>query len=335
MSTMDEQTIPNIRKRRGVIRASNTKLANCLRDLNSRVHESSTLSLAQKMKQRLESLDSDFKVQHFALIDTIHPDDEETLSKEQEVLDGHDDDITTLSVRVKQLVNTCSSASDSGARKIASRSLTDLNKRLAAAKTAATTLSGKPEETHLLHQYQEQLTDFKGNNSAVSDTMFCLLAESEELQATIATADKEIFDLSLLVRKFLYTHSEAPNDATSTASNPGVKLTKLDVPTFDGDIFNWKTFWEQFRVAIHNHTHLSNAEKLAYLRHSLKDGTAKNVIAGLSHFGDHYSEAIECLTTRYDRPRLIHQAHVRKISEISHLKDGSEKELRYLHELAS
>ena len=98
---------------------------------------------------------------------------------------------------------------------------------------------------------------------------------------------------------------------------------------------NWKTFWEQFRVAIHNHTHLSNAEKLAYLRHSLKDGTAKNVIAGLSHFGDHYSEAIECLTTRYDRPRLIHQAHVRKISEISHLKDGSEKELRYLHELAS
>lgn len=239
MSTTNERTIPNIRKRRGVIHASITKLANRLKDLESRVHESSTLSLAQKMTQKLESLDPDFKVQHFALIDAIHPNDEETLSKEQEVLDGHDNNITVLSVRMEQLVNTCSSASDSGAQKIASHSLTDLNKRLAAMKAAATTLSGKPEETHLLHQYQEQLTDFKREFSSIKRNVLSLgVTESEELQATIAIVDKEIFDLSLLVKKFLYTHSEAPDDVTSTASNPGVKLPKLDVPTFDGDILN-------------------------------------------------------------------------------------------------
>ena len=101
---------------------------------------------------------------------------------------------------------------------------------------------------------------------------------------------------------------------------------KLDVPTFVGDILNWRTFWEQFCIAIHDCTHPSNAEKLAYFRHSLKDGTAKNTIEGLSHSGDHYMEA------RYNHPKLIHQAHVKKIAEIPPLKDGSRKELRRLHD---
>ena len=33
-------------------------------------------------------------------------------------------------------------------------------------------------------------------------------------------------------------------------------------------------------------------EKLVYLRQSLKDGSAKTVIEGLSHSGDQYEEAI-------------------------------------------
>ena len=72
-----------------------------------------------------------------------------------------------------------------------------------------------------------------------------------------------------------------------------------------------------------------------YLRHSLKDGAAKKVIEGLSQSGDQYAEAIMCLKCRYDRPRLIHQTHVKKIVEIAPLKEGSGKELRYLHELHS
>ena len=49
------------------------------------------------------------------------------------------------------------------------------------------------------------------------------------------------------------------------------------------------------------------------MQHSLKDGSAKDTIKGLSHSGDHYVEAIECLKSRYNRRRLIHQTHVRKI----------------------
>ena len=36
----------------------------------------------------------------------------------------------------------------------------------------------------------------------------------------------------------------------------------------------------------------------------------------------------------YDRSRLIHQTHVKKVVEIVPLKEGSGKELRYLHDIA-
>ena len=44
------------------------------------------------------------------------------------------------------------------------------------------------------------------------------------------------------------------------------------------------------------------------------------------------------METRYNHPKLIHQAHVKKIAEIPPLKDGSRKELRriddtFLHAL--
>ena len=38
-------------------------------------------------------------------------------------------------------------------------------------------------------------------------------------------------------------------------------------------------------MSVDKHSDISNTEKLVYLRHSLKDGSAKNVIEGLSHSG--------------------------------------------------
>ena len=48
--------------------------------------------------------------------------------------------------------------------------------------------------------------------------------------------------------------------------------------------------------------------------------------------GDNYAEAIECLQDRYDRPRLIHKAHVRMILDTPSLKEGTGKELRRFHD---
>ena len=331
--------ISSIRKRRGVTKASITRLNTRLKSLQSEVHEPATLDLAQQLATNLKALDVQFKEQHFSIIDQIDESDSDSLGKEQEILDAHDEELSMLLLKIKQLMQRCSSASDSGDRKVASRSLIDLGTRIASTETALSTLSGRPEENHLYHHYQEQLQGLKSELGTIRQSVLSLSSDdAAELLETIIKLDEQIHDASIKIMAFLYPHKETivseESPAATASHGHGVRLPKLDVPTFDGDILNWMTFWEQFSIAIHDRTHLSDAEKLAYLRHSLKDGSAKNTIEGLSRSGDHYSEAVECLRDRYNRPKLIHQAHVKKIVEIQPLKEGSGRELRRLHDVA-
>ena len=106
----------------------------------------------------------------------------------------------------------------------------------------------------------------------------------------------------------------------------------MEAPTFNGDIPNWTHFWEQFSISIDKHANLSDAEKFVHLQHSLKGGSAKSVIQGLSGTGEHYVKAVKCLKAHYDRPQLIHQSHVKMIIETPLLRDGSGKELRQLYD---
>ena len=68
------------------------------------------------------------------------------------------------------------------------------------------------------------------------------------------------------------------------------------------------------------------------MQQAIKNGSAKPVFKGLSHSGENYNEAIDCLKSHFNRPRLLHHAQVRKIVEATSLKDGSGKELRRLHD---
>ncbi len=82
--------------------------------------------------------------------------------------------------------------------------------------------------------------------------------------------------MSVTVKRLLY--SPSTEALVPTTPTRGVNLPKIEIATFNGDLLSWQTFWEQFDVSIHSRRDVSNAEKLAYLRHSLKDGSAKAVI---------------------------------------------------------
>ncbi len=84
-------------------------------------------------------------------------------------------------------------------------------------------------------------------------------------------------------------------------------------------------------MSIHSCRDVSNAEKLDYLRHSLKDGSAKAVIEGLLQkvLGSN------CITQgeiRSTKANSSNPRHVQKICEAPSLKDGSGKELKRLHD---
>ena len=72
------------------------------------------------------------------------------------------------------------------------------------------------------------------------------------------------------------------------------------MPTFDGNLLNWRMFWEQFESTVHSKTQLTDSDKLAYVREALKDGPARYVVSGLTQTSESYVEAIKCLQERYD-----------------------------------
>ena len=68
--------------------------------------------------------------------------------------------------------------------------------------------------------------------------------------------------------------------------------------------------------------------------HSLKNGSTKAIIGGLSKSGEQYDEAVQCHIDRFNRPKLIHKAHVYKGSSKNDNQGGNGKELGALHNTA-
>lgn len=106
MTEADGRALSSSRKRRGVVRASLTRLRTRLAELEHAPDQPGTLDSARRLLSKLETLDKDFKVHHLAIVDLT---DEGALPEEQETLDTHDDDVGQLEARIQQLISTCSS----------------------------------------------------------------------------------------------------------------------------------------------------------------------------------------------------------------------------------
>ena len=70
-----------------------------------------------------------------------------------------------------------------------------------------------------------------------------------------------------------------------------VKLPKLTLRHFNGDLTMWTTFWESFESAVYKNPSLSNIDKFNYLN-SLLDWSAADPIVGLSLTSSNYEEVI-------------------------------------------
>ncbi len=202
-----------------------------------------------------------------------------------------------------------------------------LHARLLAINKDVSRLSGDPSEIYLVYLNQKQLSDFKRELSDLRNNILAITPDSSDaLWVTAQQQERSIFETFAIVKKLLYN---LPSDPTKTLTPEPlrVKLPRIDVPTFDGDLLHWQILREKFHIAIDSRVDISKEEKLVYLRHSLKDCSAKSVIEGLSHSGDQYPEAVISLKSRCSRPRLIHKTHVRKMYEVATLKEGSETKL--------
>ena len=175
--------LANAKKRRGVARASLTRLGNRIKDLEGEDTEPKTWELAQRMSQKLLDLDAEFRAHHHALIDLT--DDEDALAKEQEALDSHDDLVAELTVRVKQVTAISSPSSNESSRRIASRKLVHLHKSLVSITSVVCDASTTISDTCLLRQYEERTNDINRD----------LVKTRDDLHGMELSDDDKLFEL--------------------------------------------------------------------------------------------------------------------------------------------
>ena len=121
-----------------------------------------------------------------------------------------------------------------------------------------------------------------------------------------------------------------------------VKLPKLELKKFDGNILKWTEFWDRFESTIHNNKSLHNVDIFNYLKSQLQ-GTAAEVLSGLELTKDNYNVAIELLKERYGRKHIMADAHYAKMmnmpmatyraTSLRTFYDTTEKHLRCLRSL--
>ena len=111
-----------------------------------------------------------------------------------------------------------------------------------------------------------------------------------------------------------------------------VKLPKLSIKRFNGDLTKWVTFWDSFSSSIHSNPTLSSVDKFNYLS-SLLESSAAEAIAGLTLTAANYNEAMETLKKRFGNPQLIVNRHTEALLNIAAVSSNHDvKGLRRLHD---
>ena len=132
--------------------------------------------------------------------------------------------------------------------------------------------------------------------------------------------------LALRTRKAL---KECGDHGDSVASGGRtVKLPKIELPKFGGEVLEWGPFWDQFEATVDG-SDLPDVSKLVYLR-SLLYGEAKQVVEGVLVTNESYTVACELLKERYARPAKIIFAHIEKLLQLG-IDDG--KDLKVVQDM--
>ena len=193
----------------------------------------------------------------------------------------------------------------------------------------------------MVHKAQELLSQESMNYAQLAKTRLSLqekigvlktldaeivdLVKEEEVGEEIERADQymeDLYDVLTKMEEALHRSSSrplatGPTPATTDDRHPPtkVKLPKLTIQPFKGELTAWVTFWDSYDAAIHSNSSLSGIEKFNYLRTFLQ-GPALEAIAGLKLTADNYPEAVEVLKRRFGNKQRIIDKHMEVLMSV-------------------
>ena len=196
-----------LKRRRDTVTASIASLATKLTDSVTDKTDPVSLSIAQSLTHKLESLDAELHAQHYKILDLIDEADADTSVLEQKVLDQHDDEVTTLKARLATFIESCSLAScpstDPNLLKVTTCKLTRLEKNLESISGMISKMTD-PVDLCLLQQHDEQLRDLKLDLTRAADDLLTIdLTDDHALLQLHAKLEEHVFDCGLRIKKTL------------------------------------------------------------------------------------------------------------------------------------
>ena len=96
---------------------------------------------------------------------------------------------------------------------------------------------------------------------------------------------------------------EADDTGVTSTGTADVKLPKLSLPKFSGDVLQWQSFWDQFTVVVDS-SDIPDISKIFYLRSS-SEGEVKQSIQGLSLTSQHNQSGRQILTDLFGHKERI------------------------------
>ncbi|XP_025407382.1 uncharacterized protein LOC112681329 [Sipha flava] len=165
------------------------------------------------------------------------------------------------------------------------------------------------------------------------------LDNPEEAEAERESFEKEYYSIRSEMQEIINlekSHNSSMQNASisATIQPPRALLAPISLPKFNGNILEWESFFDCFKVLVHHEDTYSAAQKFSYLR-SVLSGQALDVVKGIPMTETNYNVAIKKLLHRYDNKSLIIQSHIRSILDVPPVKPGSSKDLQELHSLVT
>ena len=219
----------------------------------------------------------------------------------------------TLLTKYCKTIETALDAENPASLITLERHSVELTKKIDAVNEIHNTLTTLTEEADLDNVISEQI-NWLENRMAVLDNLNTRIAELKNQSQITNEPDAQ---------SFIADNVSRGDDSLDTLGlRSGIKLTKLDLATFDGvDIDAFADFKDDHYTNVYCNKALTPATKMSYLRRSCK-GDAYQMISGFTLSAESYETAWKLLCRRYGRPERVAMRHISALLRLEQPKQA-------------
>ncbi|GBO43462.1 hypothetical protein AVEN_12061-1 [Araneus ventricosus] len=146
----------------------------------------------------------------------------------------------------------------------------------------------------------------------------------DELEAVLVSIDTQL--APPVVNSDFEARKQNSDQVSVSSQSAEVKLPTLSLPIFSGATEEWLAFYDLFEAAVSNNQNLTGAQKLQYLKGSLKSDALK-IVNSLSITNDNFEIAWKLLKDSYFNKREIVSSLMKKFINITPLRGESSTQI--------